>query len=82
MHYSILHSASGCDNILVSRGGKTTLMSSGLTHDVIQKVAKTLDKLPKLWYNKGVKREAVSNQRSGKLMAPMGDCAKTAHLFN
>lgn len=28
-----------------------------------------------------VKREAVSNQRNGKLMAPMGDCVETGSPF-
>ena len=34
-----------------------------------------------LWYTIIVKREAVSNQRNGKLMAPMGDCVETGQPF-
>ena len=46
-----------------------------------KKCKKPLDKSPELWYNKGVKREVVSNQRNGKLMAPMGDCVETGSPF-
>ena len=34
-----------------------------------------------MWYTIIVKREAVSNQRSGKLMDPMGDCVETDSPF-
>ena len=34
-----------------------------------------------MWYYNNVKREVVSSQRNGKLMAPMGDCVKTNPPF-
>jgi hypothetical protein len=46
-----------------------------------KKVFFPIDKLKDLCYNIGVKREAESNQRNGKLMAPMGDCVKAGSPF-
>lgn len=42
---------------------------------------KVLDFWGGVWYTIIVKREAVSSQRSGKLMAPMGDCVETGPPF-
>ena len=89
-HYH-LHFASGCGIIIVSRGERNkpllglspSEVKLGTPHKKHERTSrKPLDKLHKVWYNDNVKREVVSNQRSGKLMAPMGDCAETTYLFN
>ena len=52
-------------------------------HQIKSRICATLpiDFWCSLWYTIIVKREAVSNQRSGKLMAPMGDCVETGSPF-